>query len=188
MRKFAFAFLAMFMVFTPSYLVAQDYYCMSFDSLSSLDDYAPLGITFSNAHIWNAPAYPSIYETDDGGARSMPSALCVNGCYNGTGSIYFDEALDVDMITVWALSGPGSDLVSSNMRMEAFDGDGVSLGVAVVSGSLQYEQLIIIASGIRRLDLTCGSLGDCWDDMELYGNPVTGTEESSLGAIKKMHK
>ena len=74
------------------------------------------------------------------------------------------------------------------MRIEAFDNDGNSLGTAVVSGTLQYEQLTISATGIRRLDLTCGSKGDAWDDLELIGAFVIGTEESSLGAIKQLHK
>ena len=139
---------------------------LNFDNLGSLDEYAPLGMKFSdNAGIWTDGSQ-SVFVNPDGGAYSVPSALMFGNAGGVLGSVYFD--FEIDSIVIWALSGPGSDLLNNPMYVKAFDSTGSQIGEDNVDQSLQFDLLSISALGIRRLDLFSPiPLNVVWDDLTL---------------------
>ena len=111
MRRYVIVFVAMYIASLPSYVVAQEHLIVNFDNVASLGEYASWGLTFTDVSIWAVGQHPSLSETEDGGALSMPNGICASACYNGTGSIFFDAVMIIDTISIWALSGPGPDLL-----------------------------------------------------------------------------
>jgi hypothetical protein len=136
---------------------------LTFDDISSLDEYASLGVTFSgNASIWSSTA-PSVLIDPDGGAYSVPCALQFGNAGGVEGNVYFDMA--VTEVSVWALSGPGPDNLSGGW-VRARDSDGTLLEEILVSDDVQFEQILCLASGIRQLDFfTPDPADDIWDHL-----------------------
>lgn len=143
---------------------------LTFDDVSSLSEYASLGVTFSsNASIWTSSA-PSVFDDPNGGAVSVPNALQFGNAGGVLGSIFF--AVDVSEISVFALSGPGPDTLSSNMWIKAFDQDGTLLDQDIADTSLQYDLLSVSGTGIRRLDLYSPTpQDDVWDNFRFTPVP-----------------
>jgi hypothetical protein len=138
---------------------------INFDDVQTLADYGSLGVTFSNASIWHGGSTPSVLVDVNGGAYSAPNALCIGPCGGEPGDIYFD--FEVDQVSIWALSGPGSDHINPGTTMEAFDADGQSLGTRIARSDLQYDQLVISTPGIRRVRLYSPLAShEGWDDLE----------------------
>ncbi|MBI3414497.1 MAG: HYR domain-containing protein [Verrucomicrobia bacterium] len=151
---------------------------LTFDDVARLSDYAPLGVTFSaNASIWTHPS-PSVQVDPDGGAYSVPSALQFGSAGGVLGSIFF--ASDVSAVSIWALSGPGPDLLNAPMWIRAFDASGTKIDEDNIDPTLQFDFLSITAPGIRRLDLFSPlPNNDVWDNLsfsaslvDLVANPV----------------
>ena len=138
---------------------------IDFDGVQTLADYQNLGVTFSNASIWYGGAAPSVLVDVNGGAYSAPNALCMGSCGGQPGDILFDS--DVNYVSIWALSGPGSDLINAGTEMEAFDANGQSLGTRLARSDVQYDQLAISAPGIRRVRLYSPYVNhEAWDHLE----------------------
>lgn len=144
---------------------------LTFDDVGSLAEYAPLGVTFSaNASRWSAGG-PSVLQDPNGGARSLPSALQFGNAGGVLGSISF--ASNVSAVSIWALSGPGPDLLSAGIYIRAFDANGVQLGEDVGNATLQFDLLSVAAPGIRRLDVFSPVVGtEVWDDLTVEWEPV----------------
>ena len=155
---------------------------LSFDDVSSLGEYASLGVTFSpNASIWTH-ASPSVLVDPNGGAYSVPSALQFGNAGGELGSIFF--AYEVSAASIWALSGPSADLLNAPMYMRAFDGSGNQLGEDDADPSLQFDFLSVSAPGIRRLDFFSPVVGsDVWDHLTFSPQPVSEPSILMLLAI-----
>jgi|ERR1043166_8725353 hypothetical protein len=144
---------------------------LTFDDVSSLHDYAPLGVTFTpNASIWSCGGCPSVLVTPDGGPYSPPFALQFGSAGGELGSIFF--ASDVSQVSIWAVSGPGPDLLNAPMYVRAFDASGTQIGEDNIDPSLQFDLLSIPASGIRRPDLYSPvPNNDVWDNLTFTAAP-----------------
>ena len=108
---------------------------LTFDKITSLNGYAP-DVTFSNnASIWTYTGL-TVLQNLDGGAYSFPSALQFGNAGGVLGYTYFSNPQTE--ISVWALSGPGPDYLSSGMYIKAFDSSNVLVAedyVRELSGS-----------------------------------------------------
>jgi len=144
---------------------------LTFDDVTSLTDYAPLGVTFSaKASIWSSGSTPSVLTSPDGGTYSVPNGLQFGNAGGVLGSIFF--AHDAGPVSIWALSGPGPDLLSSPMYIRAFDALGNQVGEDNVNSSLQFDLLSITEPNIRRLDLFSADVGDdVWDNLTFTSVP-----------------
>jgi hypothetical protein len=149
---------------------------LTFDDVTSLSQYASLGVTFSpNASIW-AWGTPSVLTDPSGGPYSVPNGLQFGNAGGVLGSVFF--ASDVSDISIWALSGPGPDLLNAPMYVRAFDMSGVQIGEVSIDPTLQFDLLSISASAIRRLDLFSPvPNNDVWDNLTFM--PVPEPEAST---------
>jgi hypothetical protein len=195
MRVIALVLLAFTLVMFPVETSAQEHLTVSFDNVTDLSEYAPWGILFDNVMIWAVPQYENTVLEDsiNGGAYSYPNGICGGNCYTGIGTIHFNYLLFIDSVSIWALSGPGSDVLSPGVKIIAYDYSGNEVDRAEAPDNVQFYQLTVESPGdepsrIRRIELICGSDGDSWDHIELIGNPVISTETSTLGKIKLIYK
>ena len=115
----------------------------------------------------------------DGGPVSPPFGICASsGVCDGIGSIFFDSPLSE--VSIYALSGPGPDLILAGTQIEAFDSGGASLGTAIASDTVQFDKLTIQAAGIRRLELTSTELKEAWDELEMVFETSTDTDGDGI--------
>jgi len=158
---------------------------LTFDDVASLGDYAP-DVTFSaGAFIWDTPAgHVSVLSDPDGTFYSTIDTLCITASCSGAGDVFFTEGLD--FFSVVALSGPGPDLLTGGVMIEAFDDDNNLLGTDAVDSSLQFDTLSVTASGIRRIRLTATGV-EVWDDINFTPTPpappVVPTPEPSTALL-----
>ncbi len=143
---------------------------LTFDDVGSLADYAPMGITFSgNASLWFG-GNVSVLDDPDGGPYSVPYGLQFGNAGGELGSIFL--ASSVTEFSIWALSGPGDDLLETPMYIRGFTIDGTLVGEDNVDGSLQFDLLSISGAGIRRIDLFSPRPGsDVWDHATIVPAP-----------------
>ena len=147
---------------------------LNFDDVASLNEYAVSGVTFSaNASIWSGFG-GSVLTNPNGGPLSVPDALQFGNAGGVLGQIFF--ATDQSSISLWALSGPGSDLLNAPMYIEAYDASGALLDRDDVNASLQFDLLNVSGVGIRRLDVFSPiPANDVWDDLTLTSVPIPTT-------------
>jgi hypothetical protein len=143
---------------------------LTFDDVTSLSEYSSLGVSFSgNASIWNDNS-PSVLDDPNGGAVTVPNGLQFGNAGGVLGSIFFDQ--EVSNLSIYALSGPGPDLLSATMWIRAFDEFGTQLDEVNVNSNLQFDLLTTNATGIRRLDLFSDTVGnDVWDNLSFTAVP-----------------
>ena len=152
---------------------------LTFDDVVSLDAYAATGISFSaNASIWTSHT-SSVLTNPSGGAYSVPSALQFGNAGGVLGSIFF--AGEVQDVSIWALSGPGPDLISNGSYIRAFDALGNFLGEDYADASVEFDQLRISAPGIARLDVFSPLVAnDVWDNLSYSATDGTIPEPATL--------
>ena len=140
----------------------------TFDDIASLNDYASDGVTFQqNIKMWG-PRNDSVLDDPDNGPLSPPYGICVGNCGGEAGSIFF--ATPQSFVSIWALSGPGPDLLSVDTRIRAKDGSGTILGEVTADTSLQFDYLAIAAPGIVELELFSPSaINEAWDHLAISG-------------------
>lgn len=182
MRTVPFALLAAGLALTAAPAVAATTVTLTFDDVGVLSGYAPLGVTFSaNASIWTGGG-GSVLVNPSGGPYSEPSALQFGSAGGVVGHIYFD--VPVWDVSIWALSGPGPDLLSTPMYIKCYDGDGDFLGDDYADGTLQFDQLRVGVSGIRHIETYSPCVAnDVWDDL-VYTVPEPATLAlAALGSL-----
>ena len=137
---------------------------LTFDDVATLSEYSTQGVSFSaNASIWTSNT-ASVLNNPDGGAVTVPNGLQFGNAGGVLGSIFFDQ--EVTDVSIYALSGPSPDLLSSMMWIRAFDEFGNQLDEVNVDSALQFDLLTTNATGIRRLDLFSNVVGnDVWDNL-----------------------
>ena len=135
---------------------------LTFDDAASLGAYSDL--TFSgSAYIWDTAGHESVLTNPLGTHFTTEDVLCVSSACVGSVDITFSS--DMDFVSVAVLSGPGSDVVSADASLEAFDAAGNSLGVSFAGSGVQYDTLSISAVGIASIRLTGGSAVEVFDDL-----------------------
>lgn len=150
---------------------------LTFDDVTSVSEYQAVGVTFSsNLEVVDFGAFDSVTTNPDGGTYSLPNALCTaaNGtatCGGEPGSIFFD--FDVESVSIYALSGPGDDLMTAGVELRAFDASGTMLGADMADTALAYDLLTVSAAAIRRIDLvSLVPFTEAWDDLTIVASPV----------------
>lgn len=146
---------------------------LTFDDITSLSEYAPLGVTFSaNASLWSGGG-GSVLDDPDGGPYDVPNALQFGNAGGVLGDVFLDiPQVSVTEVSVWALSGPGPDLLSCGMCIRAYDDADQLLDEDAVDCLLQYDLLTVTGSGIRRIEAWSPSVAnDVWDHMVILPEP-----------------
>ena len=136
---------------------------LTFDDVATLSQYDALGVHFQYMGFWNASGTSSVTVDPSGGAYSLP-----NGIYNlswtaQAGIVTFDFALS--SVSIYALSGPGTDNLIAGTKIRAYDASNALLGEAAASSTIQFQLLTINATGIRKLELIVGGNHDVWDQL-----------------------
>jgi hypothetical protein len=154
---------------------------LTFEDVVDLSQYQSLGVTFSpNIHLWDGGEV-SIFTNPDGGPVTPPNGICVGFCGGEPGNIFF--AFDVDSVSIYALSGPGSDLITSGTKIRAYDANNVLLGEALANTAVQFDLLTITAKGIRRLELISFFVNnEAWDNLTFPTQPTSETPGGLLRA------
>ena len=151
---------------------------IDFEDISSLSELEVFGLSFSaNVSLWNGGPV-SVLVDPNGGPVSPTFGICPGAVCDQVGSISFASPLSE--VSIYALSGPGSDLLMAGTQIEAFDSGGSSLGAAVASTTVQFDRLTIQASGIRRLDLTSTVLREAWDELEMVFESPADTDGDGI--------
>lgn len=154
-----------------------------FSDVAALGDYAAQGVTFSgNAWIWRTPAdQVSVLTNPNGTWYSTKDVLCFTPqCGGATGSAFF--ATPVRDFSVVVLSGPGPDLLGAGTRIEAFDANGHSLGVANANPALQFQVLTLAFTGITRVDFWSPGV-EIWDDLGFTVTEIPTIPEPSTALL-----
>ncbi len=139
----------------------------SFDDIADLSDYSSDGVTFQgNIALWNPQSTDSVLDDPDSGPLSSPRGICAGSCGGEAGSIFL--ATPQNFVSIWALSGPGSDFLSSDTRIRAKNGSGTVVGEAIADTSLQFDLLAISAPGIVEIELFSPSpINEAWDQLTI---------------------
>lgn len=138
---------------------------------SNLSDYAPLGVTFSaNASVW-FNAGTSVLDNPSGGPYSVPNGLQFGNAGGVVGFIYFDQAQA--LVSLWALSGPGADLLNSPMYIKAYNASDQLIDEDFADNTLQFDFLSVSGAGIVKIE-TFSPLAnnDVWDDLTFESVPA----------------
>lgn len=143
------------------------------------NQYATSGVLFERIGGGNpfvfASSDPSVLDDPNGSAFSTPSMLCGNNPANvGLTATFVDPLTQapttVDSVTVNVSSGPGPDLLSSNVVLTAYDADGNVLATDPANTSLQFDTLSVSVPGIASVTMPAGPDLDCYDDFT-FGTP-----------------
>ena len=187
-RRFAASFtaLAVLSFALPSSVSAAT--TLTFDDVTSLAQYAPLGVTFSpNASLWTSD-WPSVLITPDGGTYTPPNGLQFGIAGGEQGSIYLSTPMSY--VSIWALSGPSGDLLNAPMWIRAFDSNNQQIGEDNIDPSLQFDFLSISAPGIVRIDTFSPIVNhDAWDQFTFeVPEPATVTLAAGVALLLAARK
>jgi hypothetical protein len=159
---------------------------INFDELPSvhgapipLDQYLGQGVVFTSASdgtafVWSAGG-GSVFTSPSGGTSSPPNAI-----KGATGAARVSilatfvhpetgEPATTSKVSVYACSGPGPDLLSSNVALVGYDKSGNPVVADYPEPGVQYEQLTIEAAGIHRVLMVAGDHLDNYDDFTFEG-------------------
>ena len=138
---------------------------------SSVNDYAPLGVTFSaNASIWSFGG-PSVLDNPSGGPYSVPNGLQFGSAGGVIGYIYFDQAQAY--VSIWALSGPGPDLLNSPIYIKAYDAADQLIDEDFADNTVQFDLLSVNGAGIVKIETFSPVVNnDVWDDLTFDSVPA----------------
>ena len=138
----------------------------SFDDVADLGTYASDGVTFTpNIGLWG-PNPVSVLDDPDSGPVTTDYGICVGNCGGEAGSIFFDTPQNY--VSIWALSGPGSDTLIADTRIRAKDSGGNTIGEVFADTSLQFDLLAISTPGIVELELfSPNTWSEAWDHLTI---------------------
>ena len=154
------------------------------------DRYASAGVLFGSmaggpAFVYTDTAAGSVLDDPNGSAFSVPSMLCgSNPATVGVVARFVDpttlDPATTDSVTVNVSSGPGPDLLSSNVALIAYDAGDNVIATDLGDTSLQFDTLSVTASGIARVEMTAGSLLDCYDDFSFGTSAPADTDGDGI--------
>lgn len=163
----------------PSSVTAVSSVTIDFDDITTSDfiaedRYVSSGVLFRSMAGGLAFAYtdtvaPSVLVDPSGSAFSVPTMLCGdNPATVGVVARFVDpttqDPTTTDSVTVNVSSGPGPDLLSSNVALIAYDADDNVIATDPGDTSLQFDTLSVAVPGIAKVEMPAGSLLDCYDD------------------------
>jgi hypothetical protein len=163
----------------PTGSVAATTVTIDFDDVTSSsfiaeDRYVSSGVLFSSmgggqAFVYADHVAPSVLDDANGSAFSVPSMLCGDNPANvGVVARFVDPSTEspasTDAVTVNVSSGPGPDLLSSNVALIAYDADDNVIATDLADTSLQFDTLAVSVAGIARVEMPAAGLLDCYDD------------------------
>ena len=137
---------------------------LTFDDVSTLVQYAPLGVHFGeNISLWHGGSC-SVLDDPNCGPVTPPRGICVGNCGGVVGTITFDAP--VAFASIYALSGPGPDNITQGTSIRCYNADGEFLGEALADTSVQFDLLTVRAPGITRLELiSFFPSNEAWDNL-----------------------
>jgi hypothetical protein len=169
---------------------------LDFDEIASSTyipstQYANSGVLFTS--VTNADPFvyadhvaPSVLVDPNGSAFSTPSMLC--GAAPATLGViarFVDPVTHVptvtDFVKVNVSSGPGPDLLSSNVALTAYDADDSVIAVDPADTTQQFDTLTVSVPGIARVEMSAGGDLDCYDDFTFAVQSTTPSDGDGDG-------
>ena len=156
------------------------------------NQYASSGVLFDRlgggqTFVFSAASSPSVLVDPNGSAFSVPAMLCGNNPANvGLVATFVDPVTfgpaTTTFVQVNVSSGPGPDLLSSNVALIAYDMDGNVIATDPGDTTLQFDTLSVSIPGIARVEMTAAGDLDCYDDFT-FNTPSSSPPDSDNDGI-----